>query len=463
MRKEDVIIAGLIRNEDYSRKVIPFLDLEYFKFRSDRFIVDACVQYFTKFNALPTVEVVKAEAVSSSKLSDADLKEVETKLNAVKGIQLGVEEWMLDQTESFCKEQSLTNAIRKSIGIIEGSDKQLSPDAIPKLLQDALAVTFDTAVGHDYFDDVAQRYEFYNKVEERIPFDIAMLNAITKGGLPRKTLSLLASESGGGKTLVKCHLAANFLRQGFNVLFISMEMSQERIAQRIDANMLNVTVDELTKMGKDQFVSKVEKIQEKARGRLIVKEYPTGGAHSGHFRALIEELKIKRNFKPDVIVVDYLGICASAKMKMTGGVNTYTYIKSVAEELRALAVEYNAVVISSSQVNRNGYSNSEIEATDTSDSMGIVHTADLYLAIIRTGNLDELGQVMFKQLKNRYSDPAENRKFVVGINRAKMKLFDLEAAAQRVLTPAAKRDVSTSSDPIVIKKPKVDTSDFDFS
>ena len=430
LRIEETILSNLLNDEEYSRKATPFLENEYFSEKAERTILSEITGFFTKYNKLATKEVLRVQLAQRTDLTDNDLA---TSLEIVERLNVDTppnKDWLLEQTEKFCKEKSVYNAILRSIKIIDGKDKELNKEGIPKILQDALAISFDTAVGHSYLDDANARYEFYTRKEEKIAFDLEILNDITKGGLAKKTLTLLAAQSGGGKSLVMSHFAAAALRQGKNVLYITLEMSEERIAERIDANLLGIDIDKLAELSKEDFVQRIENISKKTRGKLVVKEYPTGSAHSGHFRGLLEELKIKRDFKPDFLIVDYLGICASSRMKMGGSVNSYSYIKSIAEELRSLAVEYDVPLISATQVNRNGFDNSDIELTDTSESMGLVHTADLMLALIRTEELDEINQLLIKQLKNRYADTAINKRFVVGINRSRMKLYDLEKSAQ---------------------------------
>ena len=344
---------------------------------------------------------------------------------------------MVEKTEAFCKDRALYNAIMKSITIIDGKDQKLSREAIPSILQEALGISFNTAVGHSYLDDADKRFDFYTRVESKILFDIEMLNKITNGGLTRKSLTMLLAVSGGGKSLVMSHMSAGFLREGYNVLYISLEMSEEKIAERIDANLMDIEVDKIKDMGKDIFCTKINNIAAKTRGRLFIKEYPNGSAHTGHFRGLLEELKTKQNFVPDVIMVDYLGICASARVKMGGSVNSYAYLKSISEELRALAVENDVPVVTAGQVNRGAYGSSDIDLSDTSESMGIIHTCDLVLGLVRTEELDEMDQLMLVQLKNRYSDPAINKRFTVGLKRSKMKLYDLELMATSGFKPDA--------------------------
>jgi archaellum biogenesis ATPase FlaH len=347
---------------------------------------------------------------------------------------------MLQNTEKFCKDRAVYNAILNSISIIDGRDKQHTQDAIPSILSDALAVSFDSHVGHDYIEDHLSRFDFYHRVEEKISFDLDMFNKITKGGLSKKTLNIALAGTGVGKSLFMCHVAGSCLNQGKNVLYITMEMAEERIAERIDANLLNLTMDELKVIDKDIYENRISKISKKTQGKLIIKEYPTAGAHAGHFRALLEELKMKREFKPDIIFIDYLNICASQRMKQGGSVNSYTYVKAIAEELRGLAVEYNVPIVSATQTTRGGYTNSDPGLEDTSESFGLPATADFMFALVSNEELEGLNQIIVKQLKNRYNDPSFYKRFVVGIDRAKMKLYDVEASAQEGLTDAGQDD-----------------------
>ena len=339
-------------------------------------------------------------------------------------------DWLVDTTEKFCKDKAIYNAVVEGISIIDGKDKKRSPDAIPSILTDALAVSFDNAVGHDYFDDSDKRFEYYHKIEERIPFDLDFFNKITKGGLPQKTLNIALAGTGVGKSLFMCHMAANWLSQGKNVLYITLEMAEERIAERIDANLMNISMEDLHNLPKKMFDDKITKLMSKTNGKLIVKEYPTASAHSNHFRGLIKELAIKRTFKPDIIFIDYLNICASSRFKGATNVNSYSYIKSVAEELRGLAVECNVPIMSATQTTRSGYTSSDLGLEDTSESFGLPATADFMFALISNEEMEELGQILVKQLKNRYNDPTVNKRFVVGIDRAKMKLYDVEIKEQ---------------------------------
>lgn len=436
MRIEDTILSNLISSEEYSRKCLPFLEDSYFSDLVEKSILQEASAFFSKFNHPITPEILKIELGNRKDLTDTLLVKAEEKI-----VSLSVEpsnlEWLIEHTEKFCKERAVYNAILKSIKIIDGGEPTLNQEAIPSLLTAALSVSFDTTVGHNYLGDAADRWEFYNRKEEKIPFDIDLLNDVTKGGMARKAIYCVGAQSGGGKSLLMTHVAASTLRLGKNVLYITMEMAAERIAERIDANMLRVDIDKLGDMTKDEFMTKIDKVQAKTHGKLYIKEYPTGSAHAGHFRALLEELKIKQAFEPDLIIIDYLGICASSRMKMGGSVNTYSYIKAVAEELRGLAVEFNVPIFTGAQLNRSGFDNSDVDLSNTADSMGLVMTLDVFFALIRTDDLDEQNSIMFKQLKNRYSDPEKNKRFLVGLNKSKMTFYNLEDSAQGAILPEA--------------------------
>lgn len=438
MRIEDTILCNLLHNEEFARKAIPHLSESYFSDRVDAVLFSELSSYFLKYNQVADTDSIKLQLAQRKGISDEELATSVEKLEKFEESEQRLD-WLLEKTEAFCKDRAVYNAIMQAILILDGKDKMHNKEAIPSILQSALGVSFDMAVGHSYIDDASDRYDFYTRVEESLPFDIDMLNSITNGGLKKKTLTILLAESGGGKSLVMSHFAASNLRQGKNVLYVTMEMGEERIAERIDANLLDCDIDKIVNLGKDVFETKISNIQAKTNGRLFIKEYPTGAAHTGHIRGLLEELKTKQNFTPDVIYVDYLGICASARVKVGGSVNTYTYLKFVAEELRSLAVEYDVPLVTAGQVNRGGYGSTDIDLTDTSESMGIVMTADLILAMIRTEELDDLGQLMFKQLKNRFSDPNNFKRFVVGLNRSRMKLYDLDKFEQTSISrPEAK-------------------------
>ena len=430
---ETVILQNLIHDEDYMRKTIPFLKRDYFSDVIEQKIFIEIEKFIQQYNTVPNKDILVVAFQNDKTLNDTQYKDVtEYVLQFDKENQN--KEWLLDQTEKFCKDKALYNAILSSISIIDGRDKSLSTDGIPQLLQDALSVCFDNNVGHDYIENATQRFDFYHKVESRIPFDLEFFNKITNGGLPNKTLNVVLAGTGVGKSLFMCHVAAATLAQGKNVLYITMEMAEERIAERIDANLMNVTLDQLKDLPKQMFENRIDKIRGKTEGKLIIKEYPTAGAHVGHFKALLNELKLKRQFKPDIIIVDYLNICASSRFKAGANINSYTLIKSIAEELRGLAVEEVVPILSATQTTRGGYGNTDVELTDTSESFGLPATVDLMFALIATEELDQLNQIMVKQLKNRYNDPTINKRFVVGIDRAKMKLFDLEQSAQKGLS-----------------------------
>jgi replicative DNA helicase len=438
MRIEQKILSNLIFDENYCRKVIPFIKKEYFADRKEVILADEIVSFFTKYNKPASKEILQIEVSNRKDLNDKELAELGDFIGTLSQEPVN-EDWILEHTEKFCKDRAIYNGVLSAIRIIDGNDKQHTQDAIPSILSDALAVSFDNHIGHDYLDDHNERYDFYHRVEEKIPFDLEMFNKITKGGLSKKTLNIALAGTGVGKSLFMCHVGAGCLTQGKNVLYITMEMAEERIAERIDANLLNLTMDELKVIDRDIYESRIAKITSKTKGKLIVKEYPTAGAHSGHFRALLEELKLKREFKPDIIFIDYLNICASQRMKQGGSINSYTYIKSIAEELRGLAVEYNVPIVSATQTTRSGFTNSDPGLEDTSESFGLPATADFMFALVSNEELEGLNQIIVKQLKNRYNDPGFYKRFVVGIDRAKMKLYDVEASAQ-TLSDSGKND-----------------------
>ena len=439
MRIEQKILSNLVYDEQYCRKVIPFLKKEYFSDRKETIVASEIVNFFNKYNKPATKEILSIEVSNRKDLNDKELAEIDEYINNL-SIQPVNEDWMLTNTEKFCKDRAVYNAILASIKIIDGNDKQHTQDAIPTILSDALAVSFDNHIGHDYLDDHNERYDFYHRVEEKIAFDLEMFNKITKGGLSKKTLNIALAGTGVGKSLFMCHVAGACLNQGLNVLYITMEMAEERIAERIDANLLNLTMDELKVIDKDIYENRISKITNKTKGKLIIKEYPTASAHAGHFRALLEELKLKREFRPDIIFIDYLNICSSQRMKQGGSINSYTYIKSIAEELRGLAVEYNVPIVSATQTTRSGFTNSDPGLEDTSESFGLPATADFMFALVSNEELEGLNQIIVKQLKNRYNDPSFYKRFVIGIDRAKMKLYDVEASAQTGLADAGQED-----------------------
>ena len=436
-RLEITILRNLVHNDAYMRKVLPFLKEAYFTDDSERNVYNTISDFITKYNKTPTVEALGIALLNAS-LPEAQFKENNILLQQLKEYEEPNTDWLTDETEKFCKDKAVYNAILQSIGVLEGRDKNVAKDGIPSLLQEALGVCFDSSVGHDYFDDSSDRFDFYHRVESRIPFDLSYFNKITNGGIPNKTLNICLAGTGVGKSLFMCHMAAACLAQGRNVLYITMEMAEERIAERIDSNLLNVEIDQLTNLSKEMFESRIKKVNDKFQGKLIIKEYPTASAHTGHFKSLLNELSLKRTFKPDIIFIDYLNICASSRFKPGGGVNSYTYIKAIAEELRGLAVEFNVPIMSATQTTRSGYSNTDVELTDTSESFGLPATADFMFALISTEELENLNQLMVKQLKNRYNDPTLHKRFMVGIDRAKMRLYDLEPSAQTGLADIGK-------------------------
>lgn len=429
---EKAILNNLLNNEQYARKTIPFIKSEYFNNRVDKVIFELIEGYVNKYNAFPTKEALLVDLNNRDDLSEEHFKSCKEQIEEIpnQSDQLSNVDWLIDQTEKFCQDRAIYNAIMHSIKILDDKTGKLSKGSIPQLLSDALAVSFDTSIGHDFLDDTDSRFEFYHRKEERIPFDIDYLNKITRGGLPRKTLNILLAGTGVGKTLAMCHMAAANLADGKNVLYITMEMAEEKIAERIDANLLNVQLDELYQLPKDAYDRKVARLKEKTVGRLLIKEYPTSTAGSANFRHLLNELKIKKNFVPDIIYIDYLNICMSSRLKQGANVNSYTYIKAIAEELRGLAVEFNVPIVSATQTTRGGYDNSDVGLTDTSESFGLPATADFMIALIATDELKALNQIMFKQLKNRYNDPETYKRFVVGVDRSRMKLYDCEQSAQ---------------------------------
>ncbi len=426
---EQTILRNLLTDEKYMRKVLPFIKPDYFQGIYKTLFKEAG-KYVAKYNKLPTSETLGIE-LNDSNLSGEQFQmamDIVPQLFAIEKID---QDWLIDSTEKWCQDRAIHNAIMESITIIDGKHESLTKGALPDLLSKALGVAFDTNVGHDYVENAEQRYDFYHTEEDRIPFDLEYFNKITKGGVPNKTLNICLAGTGVGKSLFMCHLAASSLVDGKNVLYITMEMAEERIAERIDANLLNIPIDQLETMSKDMFTQKVYNLAKKTAGKLIVKEYPTGSAHAGHFRGLLNELKLKKEFQPDIIFIDYLNICASSRMKAMGGaINSYTYIKAIAEELRGLAVEYDLPIFSATQTTRSGYSNSDVGLEDTSESFGLPATADLMFALISTEELEQMNQMMVKQLKNRYNDPTHHKRFVIGVDRSKMRLFDVDEDGQ---------------------------------
>ncbi len=422
---QQTILRNLLSNEEYLRKVIPFLKKEYFE-SEHKILFNEVVSFVHKYNKLPTKESITVDMTAAGTLD-----QVSGLVDIVFTPEPVNEDWLLNSTEKWCQDRAIYLAIMESISVIDGKNQSLTKNAVPEILSDALAVSFDTNVGHDYIDNSDDRFDFYHRVEDRIPFDLENFQEITKGGIPNKTLNIALAGTGVGKSLFMCHVAASSLMQGKNVLYITLEMAEERIAERIDANLFNLPIDQLESLSKDMFDDKIAKIARKNIGKLIVKEYPTGAAHAAHFRALLNELKLKKQFIPDVIFIDYLNICASSRMKgMGGAINSYTYVKAIAEELRGLAVEFNVPVFSATQTTRSGFSNTDVGLEDTSESFGLPATADFMFALISTEELQRLGQMMVKQLKNRYNDPTYKKRFVIGVDRSRMRLYDVEESAQ---------------------------------
>jgi len=433
MKIELTILKNLVHNEDFARKTLPFLKEEYFSDSSERQVFRRINEFVIKYNSRPTREAIGIEIESSTNISEEEHKRsMELVRNLVEPEPVTMD-WLLESTESFCQERAVFNAVMDSIAILDGKDKNRTKNAIPEILSEALGVSFDSHIGHDFIDDFEERYDYYHRVEEKLPFDLELMNKITRGGLSRKSLNIILAGTGVGKTLAMCHFAAANLAMGKNVLYITMEMAEEKIAERIDANLLNIATEDIKQLPKELYQNKIARLRAKTTGKLIIKEYPTASAHVGHFRHVLNELNLKRNFVPDIIYIDYLNICCSSRIKPGVNVNSYTYVKSIAEELRGLAVERNLPIVSATQTTRSGYTNSDPGLEDTSESFGLPATADFMIALIRTEDADERGQLLVKQLKNRYSDPADYKRFFVGIDRVKMRLFDLEESAQEDL------------------------------
>jgi len=430
---EETILAGLISNDEYARKVLPFLQNDYFDQQSHQTVFVEVAQYVDSYNSIPTKGALKVSIDEKSNINEEQYKQINDMIDSLSYDDKTDLDWLVDKTEKFCQDKAIYNAVRESILVLDGNHKQLDKGAIPELLEKALGVSFDNSVGHDYLDDSDDRYNFYHTKEDKIPFDLDLMNTITKGGVSRKSLSVALAGTGVGKTLFMTHCAAANLTAGLNVLYITMEMAEERIAERIDANLLDLTVDQLREVPRDVYEKRLGRVKKKSTGKLIVKEYPTASAGSNHFRHLLNELKLKRNFKPDMIYIDYLNICMSSRIRMGGSVNSYTLIKAIAEELRGLAVEFNVPIMSATQTNRTGFSSSDLNLEDTSESFGLPATADFMFGLISTEELESLGQLMIKQLKNRWGDTNAHKRFVVGIDRSKMRLFDAEESAQQGL------------------------------
>jgi replicative DNA helicase len=456
-RIETTILRNLVFNEDYSRKVIPFIQPDYFEQKTEKVIFEEIVQFIVKYGSAITIEALNIEVENRTDLTEEQIKEVREINNSLNDFPVD-KQWLLDTTEKWCRDRAIYLALMESIHIADGNDDKKNRDAIPTILSDALAVSFDNNIGHDYLQNYEERYEFYHRKEDKIEFDLEYFNKITKGGLPNKTLNIALAGTGVGKSLFMCHLASSVLLQGRSVLYITLEMAEERIAERIDANLLNVPIQQLVDLPRQMFENKVTNISKKTQGTLIIKEYPTASAHSGHFKALLNELSLKKSFRPDIIFIDYLNICASSRYKSNLSVNSYSYIKAIAEELRGLAVEFNVPIVSATQTTRSGYGNSDVELTDTSESFGLPATADLMFALISTEELEQLGQIMVKQLKNRYNDPTIYKRFIVGIDRAKMRLYDCEQSAQKDILDSGQDDEYNDED----KKSKKSFEGFKF-
>ena len=431
MNVEKIVLKNLLRNENYTRKVLPFLKSEYFLADEDKVLFQSIQDFILKYNSPPTNDSLKLEIDSLKNITDDTAKKINGIIDDLQKDKDDTNiDWLVSTTEQFCQDKAIYNAIMKSIEIMNSPKGVLSKGSIPQLLSDALSISFDPNVGHDYFEQVEDRYEYYHRVLEKIPFDLEFFNKITRNGLPKKTLNIAIASTGVGKSLFMCHVAASCLNQGKNVLYITLELAEEEVAKRIDANLMNISFEDLMALPKEMYMKKANSLKSKTNGKLIVKEYPTASASTIHFKALLNELILKKSFKPDIIFIDYLNICCSARVKPGSNINSYTYVKSIAEELRGLAVEYEVPLVSATQTNRAGFDNSDIDLTNTSESIGLPATADFMFALISTEELEALGQIMVKQLKNRYNDPTQNKRFVVGIDRSKMKLYDAEASAQ---------------------------------
>ena len=436
---EILILRNLLYNEEYLRKVVPFIKVDYFEDPQQKIVFEEVHKFVTEYNQPATKEVLCIEVEKRQDINDTSFQEITKLISYLEDVPTDYD-WLCDTTEKWCRDRAIYLALMESIALADGKDKDKDRGAIPSILSNALAVSFDTHIGHDYLIDYEERYESYHKKEDLIPFDLEYFNKITKGGLPNKTLNIALAGTGVGKSLFMCHMASSALLGGKNVLYITAEMAEEKIAERIDANLLNIPIQEITELPKGMFEEKVTKLAQKTQGSLIIKEYPTASAHSGHFRALLNELALKKSFRPDIIFIDYLNICASERYRAGSNVNSYTVVKAIAEELRGLACEANVPIVSATQTTRSGYGSSDVELTDTSESFGLPATADLMFALISTEDLEGLGQIMVKQLKNRYNDPTIHKRFVVGIDRAKMRLYDCEQSAQDDILDSGKEE-----------------------
>jgi replicative DNA helicase len=454
---EFLILRNLLYNEEYIRKVIPFLKSEYFEDQNQKIVFEEILSFVQEYNQPATKEVLCIEVEKRKDINETSFKEVLHLIGCLDDVPVEFN-WLISTTEKWCRDRAIYLALMESIHIADDKDEKKNRDSIPSILSDALAVSFDNHIGHDYLQDYEQRYESYHRKEDKIEFDLEHFNKITKGGLPNKTLNIALAGTGVGKSLFMCHVASSVLLQGRNVLYITLEMAEERIAERIDANLLNVPIQDIVNLPKQMFENKVTNLAKKTQGTLIIKEYPTASAHSGHFKSLLNELALKKSFKPDIIFVDYLNICASSRFKGGNNVNSYTLVKSIAEELRGLAVEFNVPIVSATQTTRSGFGSSDVELTDTSESFGLPATADLMFALISTEELEGLGQILVKQLKNRYNDPTIYKRFVVGIDRAKMRLYDCEQSAQQDILDNTREEEYDNED----RKPRKSFEGFKF-
>ena len=453
---EFLVLKNLLHNEEYVRKVIPFVKADYFEDRTQRIVFEEIIKFVEDYNKPVTKEILCIETEKRQDITDDSFKEIRNLIGNLDD-QPSEFDWLVNTTEKWCRDRAIYLALMESIHIADGNDDKKNRDSIPTILSDALGVSFDTNVGHDYLIDYEKRYESYHRKEDKIEFDLEYFNKITKGGLPNKTLNIALAGTGVGKSLFMCHVASSALLQNKNVLYITLEMAEEKIAERIDANLLNIPIQDITDLPKPMFESKVTNLSQKTQGTLIIKEYPTASAHSGHFRALLNELALKKSFRPDIIFIDYLNICASSRYRANSNVNSYSYIKAIAEELRGLAVEANVPIVSATQTTRSGYGSSDVDLTDTSESFGLPATADLMFALISTEDLEGLNQIMVKQLKNRYNDPTVFKRFVVGIDRAKMRLYDCEQSAQEDIVDSGQDEEYNFKE-----KPKKSFKDFKF-
>ena len=450
-RIENIILRNLIYNEEYLRQVLPFIEPEYFNSREEKIIFEHIAKYAAEYNSLITQEILSIEIDERKDVTEEEVVNINKTLNGLENVDSDLE-WLNNTTEKWCRDRAIYLALMESIQIANDEDEKRTRDAIPDILSKALAVSFNRNVGHDYLEDYEERFELYNRKESRVQFDLEYFNKITKGGLPNKTLNIALAGTGVGKSLFMCHVAASSLLEGKNVLYITLEMAEEKIAERIDANLLNIPIQDISELPKPIFDSKVTSLSKKTQGKLIIKEYPTAAAHSGHFKALINELALKKSFRPDIIFIDYLNICGSSRYRGNANVNSYSYIKAIAEELRGLAVESNVPIVSATQTTRSGFASSDVDLTDTSESFGLPATADLMFALISTEELEGMNQILVKQLKNRYNDPTFNKRFVIGIDRAKMRLYDCEQSAQEDILDSGQEEEYNNDEGKLTKK-----------